>query len=120
MSGSIRFFIYKDDAGESWALKADESNTVFANQGGVIDPPTAGFNQLPRGVEPRRAVYIDPTKRVKRICYVLDPAEITNVPVAYTVTVPDNGTFTLNLVQVVGEKRTFINPGDTGLTDGTP
>jgi len=120
MAGSIRYFTYRDDADEAWALRCDESNTIHANPNGNIDPPLAGFNQLPRGVEPRHAIYLDPTKRVKRICYVLDRDEVANIPVTYEQVVPGNGTFTLNLVQVVGEKRTFINPGDTGLTDGTP
>jgi len=120
MSGSIRWFIYRDDADEAYALKADESNTIHANPNGVVDPPTAGFNTLPRGVEPRHVVYVSPDKRVKRKCYVLDKDEMAAAPVTMEVTIPLNGTFTLNLVQAVGEKRTFINPADTGLVDGTP
>lgn len=120
MSGSIRWFTYRDDADEAWALRADESNTLHVNQDGVTDPPTAGFNTLPRGLEPRKVVYVSADKRVKRECYVLDRDSVAAVPVTYEVTIPQNGTFTLNLVQAVGEKRTFINPADTGLTDGTP
>jgi hypothetical protein len=120
MSGSIRWFVYRDDADNAWALRADESNTLHANTGAVVDPPTAGFDTLPRGLKPRKAVYVSPDKRVKRECYVLTTAQVAAIPVTMPVTIPDNGAFTLNLVQVKGEERSFINPADTGLIDGTP
>lgn len=111
MSGSIRAFAYTDDRANVWALVADESNT---EQLGTSAPPLPGADKLPRNIKPRYARYVSADGFTTRICYALTPTILANVPGFITA---DSGVVCF-LRAVVGERRSSVSIGDTGLNDG--
>lgn len=122
MAGSIKWFVYTDDLGESWALKLDESNTEAVN--GSTNDLISGANvpnALPRNVKPRAVFYTnaDRTRRIRCVC--LTPTIYSGVVNGGVPSIPDpiaGGSATLGLIAAKGEERILPVPLDTGLNDG--
>jgi len=121
MAGSKKYFVYTTDAGEDFALLADESNTE-AVSAGVQDYADGVVIQyeLPRNVQPRFAEYQNAAGTRKIKCYALTQAIYNGVVVGVpTITDPIAGTGTLSLRRLVPERlRRLPIALDTGLTDG--
>jgi len=121
MAGSKKYFVYTTDAGDDYALLADESNTEAVNAGtqDYADGVEIIY-ELPRNIRPRFAEYANAAKTRKIRCYALTTTIyggiVTGAP---TITDPIAGTGTLSLVRLQPEqiKRLPIAI-DTGLTDG--
>lgn len=123
MAGSIKWFVYTDDAGNDFALRLDESNTEAVN-GGTQDFVTglSLTNALPRNIKPRELFYSN-TERTRVIrCVALTPTIYAGVVGGTAAqTIPDpiaGGTATLGFLRANGERRTLPVPVDTGLDDG--
>ena len=112
MSGSIRWFPYETDAGDDFAIKADESNTEAVNSG--VGTPSSLF-ALPRNVKPRHGIYRSADGLTSRKVYFVSQDNYNSVTVGSTITV--NG-ITLFLTRKVGEVISAAQTIDTGLTDG--
>lgn len=121
MAGSIKWFIYTDDAGSDWAIKRDESNTEAVNGStqDLIDGANVP-NAVPRNIVPRYVVYSNAARTRTIKVTVLTSAIFSGVINGGVPTIADPiaGTGTLGLVSIVGEKRNFPIPLDTGLDDG--
>lgn len=121
MAGSIKWFVYTDDAGDDWAIKLDESNTEAVNglTQDLIDGASVP-NAVPRNIKPRFVRYTNSARTRTIKVTVLTPsiyAGIINGGVP-TIADPIAGTGNLGLINTTGERRTFPIPLDTGLTDG--
>jgi hypothetical protein len=120
--GSKRDFDYYDDAGNKWALKLDESNTLLINPSGDVGGATATA-RLPRNVKPRFVELIDITGIVKRKVTPLRLATYAAVvgTANYTLaaTDPNAGTVVAPTLVRGERKRDIVKNFDTGLTDGT-
>jgi hypothetical protein len=120
MAGSIKWFVYTDDAGVDYAIKLDESNTEAVN-GATQDfiPSLALSAGVPRNIKPRRVYYAN-LARTRTISCVALTATIYNGVVGGSLpTIPDPiGTGDLNLIRADGERRSIPFGQDTGLTDG--
>lgn len=121
MAGSIKWFVYTDDAGEDWAIKRDESNTEAVNGGtqDLVDGASVPYS-VPRNITPRYVVYSNAERTRSIKVTVLTPTLMTGIinGGTNTITDPIAGTGNLGLVSIVGEKRNFPIPLDTGLNDG--
>lgn len=113
MAGSMKFFEYTTDSGDTFALFADESNVELA--GGAVDLGSGSIIQyeLPRNVKPRYARFRSADGLVTRKCYLCTTGSAINDPI----TDPVSG-LSLSLVAVVSEQTTFPSGIDTGLLDG--
>lgn len=117
MSGSLKFFKYTTNTGDTFAVLMDESNgeSVGNSDFGPTDAGNIVY-MLPRNVVPRRATYrsLD-GKESASIIVTSSTANAGNVPANITL---GSGT-TAYLTQFVGELfRPIPTDVDTGLTDG--
>lgn len=113
MAGSSKSFIYTTDAGDDFVVQRDESNTESA--GGAVDL-TGGASLLygiPVNVEPRYARYRNAAGTITRNCVLCTADATPTTPIIDQVSGES-----LELVEIVGEKRTFYTGTDTGLIDG--
>lgn len=121
MAGSKKYFVYTTDAGEDFALLADESNTEAVN-GGTQDyaDGVSIIYTLPRNVRPRYLVYGNVAGTRKIRCYALTPTIFSGAPAAVpTIDDPITDGATLNLVAVEPERIKRLPIAlDTGLDDG--
>jgi len=122
VAGSLKWFVYTDDLGTSFAIKLDESNTEAVN--GSTNDLISGAsvpNALPRNVQPRCVFYTnaDRTRRIRCVC--LTQTIYNGVVAGGVATIPDpiaGGSATLGLIASQGERRVLPVPLDTGLNDG--
>lgn len=114
MAGSIKYFEYTTDAGDSFALKADESNTELGGRGIDFGNASTIIYELPRNVKPRYALYRSPDGNVTRKAYICD---VSATPANTTIVDPVSG-LTLNLVSINAEEIRIPVGLDTGLIDG--
>lgn len=122
MAGSIKWFLYTDDASVQYAIRLDESNTEAVNadvgdyvQGSVT---TAA---LPRNIKPREVFYTNPGRTRTIRCVCLTQATYQNVLEGNIASIDDpidDGGDALNLIRTNGERRILPSPLDTGQTDG--
>jgi len=118
MAGSLKWFLYTTDNGETYALKADESNVEAVN-GGTQDflNDTEVIFAVPRNVKPRYALYTsaDETRQIKCVCLTttIYNGVPENVP---TITDPIGGG-TLTLKRIRPEIISLPFGKDTGIKD---
>lgn len=121
MAGSLKWFVYTDDVGSTFALFLDESNTEAVNStaGDYESGPLP--NALPRNIKPREVFYTN-TARTRTIrCVCLTQAVYNGIVAGGVPTITDpiaGGTVTLGLIRGNGERRRLPIPLDTGLIDG--
>lgn len=118
--GSQRDFDYIDDAGVTWGIRVDESNTELVNTAGI--GAATAVNRLPPNIRPRKVIVTDITGTIKRECTVLSLARYTalNGATALELSAQDsNATTSVRVEQKIPEKITrIIKNFDTGLNDG--
>lgn len=120
MAGSLKWFQYTTDSGDSFGVKMDESNGEL-----VGNPDFEAADQdviiyaLPKNVKPRTALYRSADARVSRRIIVCDPAQnITTLTSSFVVPAQDNNpAFTMQLQSLKGEEIKRITSVDTGLDD---
>jgi len=122
MAGSIKAFVYTDDAANDWAVRLDESNTEAVN-GGTQDyvDGLSLVNGLPRNIKMREVFYTNAARTRTIRCVALTQAiyqAVVDGSAAQTIPDPIAGTGTLGLIRANGERRTLFSPADTGQTDG--
>jgi hypothetical protein len=118
--GSQRDFDYIDDAGVTWGLRLDESNTELVNTTGT--GAATATNRLPPNVKPRKVTVTDVTGTIKRECTVLSLARYTALTGSTALELPstDSNATTSVRVEVKQPERItrIIKNFDTGLNDG--
>lgn len=117
MAGSLKFFTYTADDGETFALFRDESNIEAANSGGAILITTAVKYKVPSNLRPRTAVFVDLTGRIRRDVVILNPTAYAALTQASTIVDQVSGE-TLRLKKLKGEEVTLPTLNDTALNDG--
>lgn len=121
MAGSIKWFIYEDDAGETSAIKLDESNTEAVNGSNsdflVTTPITVG---VPRNIKPREVFYSNSTRTRTIRCVPLNSTVYAGILAGDVPQIADPLTtaVTLTLIRANGERRTLPFGNDTGQDDG--
>lgn len=120
MAGSIKWFEYVTDNGDTFAVELDESNTEAVN--GTAGDYTAASTQIyakPSNLTPRSLFYSNDQKSRTIRCVALTAAvyadAFTNTR---TITDPIDDTETLTLVRQRPEVIRLPFPQDTGLDDG--
>lgn len=121
MAGSLKFFVYTTDLGDTFGLFADESNieAVGGDGSDYTGTPAVSY-QLPRNVRPRFAVYSNADK-TRNINIPIPTQALYNTIQTDTpsITDPIAGTGTLTLTRKVPERmRLMPVAADTGLDDG--
>lgn len=116
MSGSIRWFVYRSDNGQDYAIKADKSNVAAVNPSGAGTPATLPPASVPRNIRPRYALFSDTTGQIKRKVVLLTPADVTALSNTASFT-PTGETATVQVSTLVGEKITLPKLADTGRTN---
>lgn len=120
MAGSRKWFVYTTDAGDDFAIEADESN-VEALAAGTQDYPETGTPPsyaIPRNVKPRHAFFgTDATET--RVKVPIITQTIYNA-LNNTSTMPDplDAGNTLKFINKVPEKIRYPRGRDTGKIDG--
>lgn len=119
MAGSIKWHVYVDDFGSTYALLADESNVEAINVDGDYTGTPALVDALPRNVRPRMAYY-GTTDGLRVIGIpVLTPARYASLSADVpTIDDPITTGITLVLLRLRPEVRRLPIPNDTGLQDG--
>lgn len=120
MAGSLKWFIYTTDAGETFALKGDESNieAVMGTAGDYLATTTVQ-NALPKNVKVRRAFYSNGDRsRTISIPVLTQAAYNTIVADHPTITDPIAGSGSLTLIRKTPEMISLPFNVDTGLNDG--
>jgi len=113
MAGSLKWFTYTTDAGDSFGVFADESNAELAGTGVDLGGQTSALYALPRNVQPRYARYQDASGTVVRKALICTQGGTPTTPIID----PSSG-LSLNLVAIVGEKARILTGVDTGIIDG--
>lgn len=117
MAGSLKWFKYETDNGDSFGVLMDESNgEAVGNQDFVVSDYLVVRYALPRNVEPRYALYrTQDGKQTAKIILTDPAASIANLPAQILLF---NGV-NANLTRVIGEVMAPIPIHlDTGLDDG--
>lgn len=113
MVGSKKYFRYTTDAGDDFALLADESNTELAGGGVDLTGATSALYELPKNVKPRYGRYSSADGLVVRKCYSCTVGATLTTPIID----PSSG-LSLELKAIVAEEIRFPSGTDTGLLDG--
>ena len=115
MAGSVRYYNYISDNGQTYAILADKSNIAAVNASGAAAPGTLPTVTVPRNIRPRYALYADPTGLIRRKVPLLTPADVTALTAASSF-VPQGETATVTLTAIRGEKINLPKLADTGRT----
>lgn len=113
MVGSRKYFSYTTDAGDVFALSADESNVELAGGGVDLTGGASTLYELPRNVKPRYARYRSADGLIVRKAYLSSAGAVPTTPIID----PSSGV-SLDLSSIVAEEITFPTGVDTGLIDG--
>lgn len=128
MSGSLKAFRYFTDAGDLYAIQADESNVEGVH---ITPPDVTSANEsdtpytVPRNVTPRFARYKSTTTEHVRKVPIMSPSifgelkakDYTNANRTFTENV--GGTvLTFALENLTAERIRVVKADDTGLNDG--
>lgn len=116
MAGSMAWFRYTSDNGQTYALKADRTNIASVNSSGAT-PATALPNEsLPRNITPRYAIFSDTSGRIVRKVPLLTPADVTALVATKNFTPPEEAV-PVTITYVRGETIRLPRIVDTGRTN---
>lgn len=121
MAGSLKWFIYEDDAGETSAIKLDESNTEAVNGTNSDFLPSTNITVgVPKNISVREVFYSDPLRKRTIRCVPLNRTVYEGILNGDVPTIADPITLgvTLTLIRANGERRSIPFGLDTGLDDG--
>ncbi len=80
MAGSLKWFRYVSDAGDSYAILADESNTELVNTAAALSQTgVATLPPLPRRWKPRAVRLRSANGLINRLCVVLTQAQYASL-----------------------------------------
>jgi hypothetical protein len=116
MSGSLRYYNYTSDNGQTYAILLDKSNVASVNASGAAAPGTLPTITLPRNIRPRYALFSDTSGTIRRKVVLLTPADVLALTGA-TSFVPGGETATVTVTAVRGEKLNIPKLADTGRTN---
>lgn len=120
MAGSIKWFEYEADGGETFGVRMDESNGEAVSNPDFTASSTAVY-AIPRNLKPRRARYVSADGlRVRSIVVCTAGTTTGDLPATIAALIEGSATpVTLQLATFEGEKfRAIPKAEDTGLTDG--
>jgi hypothetical protein len=120
MAGSRKWFVYTTDAGDDFALQADESN-VEAFAAGTQDYPETGTPPqyaVPRNVTPRHAFFGGTSAETKIKVPIITQTIFNALNNTSTMPDPLDAGNTLNFINKVPEKIRYPRGNDTGKLDG--
>ncbi len=120
MAGSKRAFLYTSDAGQSYAVVADESN-IEACSGAAAIPPALGAQLTLDADACRTARYVNAATGAARTIIVVSNAALAVLPAIVNFWVQSSGLIGASLpFALAGTRGEKIGRylGDTGLTDG--
>jgi hypothetical protein len=120
MAGSIKWFEYTTDGGDTFAIKMDESNGEAVGNTDYSSSSTATY-ALPRNVVPRTARYTSADNAYQRTIPVTESGTSSaDLPATIAAEVSGSATpVTLSLASFTGERFNAIpKAADTGLDDG--
>lgn len=119
MSGSLKYFRYQSDNGQTYGIKADESNGEAIGNADLT-AADVGVTGLPRNIRERFAVYRSADGKYTRkipVCQRARPN--SDLPASISIDPGDAaGNVTVFLAYTRGERETVITPVDSGLDDG--
>jgi len=115
MSGSLRYYNYVSDNGQTYAVLADKSNVAAVNASGAAAPGTLPTITIPRNIRPRYALFADTTGQIRRKVIILTPTDLAALTAA-TNFVPQGETATVTITSIRGEKINLPKIADTGRT----
>lgn len=113
MAGSLKWLSYTTDAGDTFAVFADESNAELAGTAVDIAGGASTTYALPRNVKPRRAVYSDATRTIVRKAIISVAGTLPTTPIVD----PSSGA-SLDFIYIEGERVRTVTGVDTGIIDG--
>lgn len=113
MAGSLKWFSYTTDAGDDFAVFADESNAELAGTGVDLAGGASTRYALPRNVQPRYARYQDATGTIVRKALISVQGTNPTTPIVD----PSSGA-SLDITAIVGEQVRIVTGVDTGIIDG--
>lgn len=113
MAGSMKWFTYITNVGDTFAVFADESNAELAGAATDLAGGASTLYALPRNVTPRYARYQDATRTITRNALISSPTGVPSTPIID----PVSGA-SLDLVSIVGEQTRIVSGVDTGIIDG--
>jgi len=124
MAGSLKWFSYQADSGQTYAILNDESKgeATLSTGGTALAAVFGGLVDLPRGIQPRYVNAYDinnPTRRAQiKISSAANYAAITSA--TEIIEGPSDGAtaVTWRVTSKRGEKTRLPVAVDTGLTDG--
>lgn len=115
MAGSVRYYNYISDNGQTYAILADKSNIAAVNPSGAGTPGTLPTITVPRNIRPRYALFSDASGLIRRRVPLLTPADVAALTAA-TSFVPQGETVTVTVTAIRGEKVNLPKLADTGRT----
>lgn len=116
MAGSMAWFRYTSDNGQTYALKADRTNVADVNASGAA-PATALPNEgLPRNIKPRYGIFSDTTGNIVRRVPILTPADLAALTADESFTPPEEAVL-VRLTFIKGEEIRLPRLVDTGRTN---
>lgn len=116
MSGSIRWYNYISDGGQTYAIQADKSNVAAVNSAtGGTTPASLPTAAVPRNIKPRYALFSDTSGTIRRKVVLLTPADVAALT-STTNFVPQGETATVTITAIRGEKASLPKLADTGRT----
>jgi hypothetical protein len=116
MSGSIRWFNYTSDNGQTYALSGDKSNIQAVNPSGAGTPGTLPTVGVPKNIKVRYALFSDTTGLIRRKVPLLKQSDVAALT-ASTSFVPTGETATVTITAIRGEKVNLPKLADTGRTN---
>lgn len=116
MSGSVRYYNYVSDNGQTYAILADKSNIAAVNASGAAAPATLPTVKIPRNIKPRYALFSDSTGLIRRKVPLLRASDVAALTGA-TSFVPTGETATVTITAIRGESINLPKLIDTGRTN---
>jgi hypothetical protein len=124
MAGSLKWFSYQADSGQTYAVLNDESKgeATLSTGGSALSTVFGGITDIPRGITPRYVNAHDTTNPARRarfkISTIANYANITSATEILEAAGDGTTATTWKVTSKRGETSRLPGSGDTGLLDG--